>query len=56
MGKASKVLSPADILKARETVREVYMDEKIEQYIVDLVYATLPISSLLHLCARKRPQ
>ena len=40
MPKASKVLSPADILKARETVREVYMDEKIEQYIIDIVFAT----------------
>lgn len=40
MPKASKVLNPADILKARETVREVYMDEKIEQYIIDIVFAT----------------
>lgn len=29
-----------DILAARKLVREVYMDEKIEQYIVDIVYAT----------------
>lgn len=36
----SKVASPADILHARKTVREVYMDEKIERYIVDLVNAT----------------
>ncbi len=34
------VLRPEEILQARETVREVYMDEKIEQYIVDIVYAT----------------
>ncbi len=34
------VVSSADILRARQTVREVYMDEKIERYIVDLVYAT----------------
>ena len=34
------ILSPADILKAREVVKEVYMDEKIERYIVDLVFAT----------------
>ena len=40
MPKASQILKPADILKARETVREVYMDEKIEQYIVDIVFAT----------------
>jgi len=34
------VVSPEEILKARETVREVYLDEKIEQYIVDIVFAT----------------
>jgi len=38
--KASKVLKPEDIVRAREVVREVYMDEKIEKYIVDIVYAT----------------
>jgi len=38
--KANKILKPADILKAREVVREVYMDEKIEQYILDIVFAT----------------
>jgi MoxR-like ATPase len=38
--KASKVLSPEDIVRAREIVKEVYMDEKIERYIVDLVYAS----------------
>ena len=35
-----KVISPQDIVAARSLVREVYMDEKIEQYIVDIVYAT----------------
>lgn len=35
-----KVVEPKEILRARNTVREVYMDEKIERYIVDLVYAT----------------
>lgn len=35
-----KVVSSKDILRARELVREVYLDEKVEQYIVDLVYAT----------------
>ncbi|HMU15783.1 MAG TPA: MoxR family ATPase, partial [Flavobacteriales bacterium] len=35
-----KVISPQDIVSARSLVREVYMDEKIEQYIVDIVYAT----------------
>ena len=37
---ASRVLKPEDIVKARSLVREVYMDEKIERYIVDIVYAT----------------
>ncbi|MBO6169840.1 MAG: AAA family ATPase [Bacteroidales bacterium] len=34
------VVSPEDIVRARKLVREVYMDEKIERYIVDIVYAT----------------
>ena len=38
--KANPVLKPEDIVKARAVVRDVYMDEKIERYIVDLVYAT----------------
>ncbi|MDR2448808.1 MAG: AAA family ATPase [Prevotellaceae bacterium] len=33
-------LKPTDIVKARKVVRDVYMDEKIERYIVDIVYAT----------------
>ena len=38
--KANPVIKPADVMRARELVREVYMDEKIERYIVDIVYAT----------------
>jgi len=38
--KASPVISPKDILKARQVVRDVYMDEKIENYILDIVFAT----------------
>ncbi len=34
------ILKPADIMRARELVREVYMDEKIENYITDIVFAT----------------
>src|ERR1043166_6115789 len=34
------VVSPAEILKARAVVQEVYMDEKIERYILDIVFAT----------------
>lgn len=38
--KASKILKSEDILKARNLVKEVYMDEKIERYIIDIVFAT----------------
>lgn len=34
------ILNPEDIIKARGVVRDVYMDEKIERYIVDIVFAT----------------
>ena len=34
------VIQPSDILEARKLVREVYMDEKIEKYILDIVFAT----------------
>ncbi|MBR5776963.1 MAG: MoxR family ATPase [Bacteroidales bacterium] len=34
------ILKPEDIIKARELVREVYLDEKIESYITDIVFAT----------------
>ncbi len=36
----SKILQPADIVKARNVVKDVYMDEKIQKYIVDIVFAT----------------
>ena len=35
-----KVVDVSTILKARETVNEIYIDEKVEKYIVDLVFAT----------------
>ena len=35
-----KVVNVKTILKARETVNEIYIDEKVEKYIVDLVFAT----------------
>ncbi len=38
--KANTVLKPEDIERARAVVKDVYMDEKIEKYIVDIVYAT----------------
>ena len=37
---AQQVLKAESILKARELVKEVYMDEKIEQYIIDIVFST----------------
>ena len=37
---ANAILKPADIMKAREVVKEVYMDEKIENYITDIIFAT----------------
>jgi len=38
--KLQPVVHPDDILKARKVVRRVYMDEKIENYILDIVFAT----------------
>ena len=38
--KASTILKPEDIIRAREVVKAVYMDEKIEKYIIDIVFAT----------------
>ncbi|MBT5873282.1 MAG: MoxR family ATPase [Candidatus Latescibacteria bacterium] len=36
----NQVISPDAIIQARSTVQQVYMDEKIKRYIVDLVFAT----------------
>ncbi len=36
----SNILKPADIIKARNVVREVYLDEKIENYITDIVFSS----------------
>ncbi len=36
----STVVTPKDIVNARNVVKEVYVDEKIEKYIVDIVFAT----------------
>lgn len=38
--KVSPILKVEDIIEARKVVKEVYIDEKIEKYIVDLVFAT----------------
>jgi len=34
------VIQPEDILRARQSVRKIYMDEKIERYILDIVFAS----------------
>lgn len=39
-GTIKPVVSTSQILKAQKAVQEVYMDEKIEKYILDLVFAT----------------
>ncbi|WP_272150731.1 AAA family ATPase [Tenacibaculum aiptasiae] len=39
-GKVNPVVSVEQIIKARQVVNEVYMDEKIEKYILDIIFAT----------------
>ena len=38
--KAEKVVTPEEILQARSVVNQVYLDDKIKQYIVDIIFAT----------------
>jgi len=38
--KVKPIVSPPEIVRAREAVKEIYIDEKIEKYIVDIVFAT----------------
>ena len=38
--RTKSVVKPEDIVRARDIVKEVYMDEKIQNYIVDIVFAT----------------
>lgn len=38
--KINPVVSPQDILKGRDLLQQIYMDEKIEKYILDIVFAT----------------
>ena len=35
-----KVISPDDIVRAREVVRSIYVDEKVKEYIINIVFAT----------------
>lgn len=36
----NQVVSVSEIVNARQMVRDIYMDEKVEQYILDIVFAT----------------
>lgn len=38
--KVNKILSPADILEIQDLVDTIYIDEKLREYIVDLIFAT----------------
>lgn len=38
--KTQALIKPEEIIRARQVVKEVYMDEKIEKYILDIVFAT----------------
>ena len=40
MPEVGKVITPDDIVKARKVVEDVYMDEKIEKSIIDIIFAT----------------
>ncbi|MGE5354451.1 MAG: AAA family ATPase [Acidobacteriota bacterium] len=39
-GKIKPVITPEDILRARGLIQEIYVDEKIDRYILDIVFAT----------------
>jgi len=36
----NKIISPQEIIKARDVINDIYVDEKIRNYIIDLVFAT----------------
>jgi MoxR-like ATPase len=38
--KVQKVISPEDILKARRVIGEIYVDDKVKEYIINIVFAT----------------
>jgi MoxR-like ATPase len=59
--RASAVIEPAEILEARKMVDEVYIDDKVKEYIIDLVSATrepalfdLDLASLIQFGASPR--
>ncbi len=39
-GEIKPIVQTADIIRARKSVQKIYMDEKIERYIIDIVFAT----------------
>ena len=41
----SPVVSPKKIMEARSVINDIYMDEKIEKYIIDIVFATRDVKS-----------
>ncbi len=56
---AGPVVTPEDILRARSVVNEVYVDDKVKDYIIDIVFATrepaafkLPIEDFIQYAAR----
>jgi len=50
----AKVVTPADILRVREIVKEVYVDDRIKDYIVELVFATRKPQDLIRFGASPR--
>ncbi len=61
MPRASKVVRPQDILKARQVVEEVYIDDRLKEYILSIVFATrkpadfgLPLGDLIEYGASPR--
>jgi MoxR-like ATPase len=38
--KVEPVVTPAELIDARSVVKQVYVDEKVKEYIVDVVFAT----------------
>ena len=38
--KVEKIISPKEIMEMREIIKEIYMEDKLKEYILDLVFAT----------------
>ncbi len=48
-----KIINPQDILKMREVIKDIFMEEKIKDYILDLVFATREPENYKNLSAIK---